>query len=201
MTLKMRDFKGLVHRTPVVGRIARNIYLTFYKFPGSESYWDRRYSSGGNSGAGSYGKFSALKARTLNAFVEENGVSSVIEYGCGDGNQLRTAEYPQYLGFDVSPVAIAMCRKIFAQDATKSFRLMSEYAGETARLALSLDVIYHLVEDEVFESYMHRLFASATRYVIIYSSDTEDPADNGPFPALLRQQAAFEAFDPFQRGL
>ena len=37
--------------------------------------------------------------------------------------------------------------------------------------AMSLDVIYHLVEDDVFEKYMYRLFESSNRYVCIYSSD------------------------------
>ncbi len=61
---------------------------------------------------------------------------SVVEYGCGDGNQLKMATYPQYLGFDVSPAAISMCKSVFNGDATKQFRLMSEYAGESAELTL-----------------------------------------------------------------
>lgn len=43
-----------------------------------------------------------------------------------------------------------------------------------ADLSLSLDVIYHLVEDEVFETYINTLFKSARRYVIIYSSNSDD---------------------------
>jgi hypothetical protein len=103
--------------------------------------------------------------------VRENNITSIIEYGCGDGNQLRSADYPRYLGFDVSPAAVSKCQQIFAQDPTKQFRLISQYAGETAELTLSLDVIYHLVEDDVFDSYMRRLFDSATRFVMIYSSN------------------------------
>jgi hypothetical protein len=38
-------------------------------------------------------------------------------------------------------------------------------------LELSLDVIYHLVEDEVFDAYMRSLFAHAGRFVVIYSSN------------------------------
>jgi len=51
---------------------------------------------------------------------------------------------------------------------------MSEYGGQQADLALSLDVIYHLVEDPVFQDYMSKLFGAANRYVVIYSSDTND---------------------------
>jgi len=40
-------------------------------------------------------------------------------------------------------------------------------------LTLSFDVIYHLVEDEVFHNYMAALFAASTKYVIVYSSNIE----------------------------
>jgi len=109
-----------------------------------------------------------------NLFVARRGVRSVVELGCGDGNQLRLAEYPEYVGFDISRTAIERCRELFRDDPGKSFRLMDEYAGERADLALSLDVIYHLVEDDVFESYMRTLFDAAERYVIVYASDTDD---------------------------
>jgi hypothetical protein len=36
-------------------------------------------------------------------------------------------------------------------------------------------VIYHLVEDEIFDSHMRTLFEAAERFVIIYSSNSEDP--------------------------
>jgi hypothetical protein len=43
-----------------------------------------------------------------------------------------------------------------------------------ADLALSLDVVFHLVEDEVYEAYMHALFNAADRFVIIYASDRDE---------------------------
>ncbi len=150
-------------------------------FPGSRRYWDHRYLLGGNSGVGSSGKFAAYKAEILNRFVAEHGIKTVIEWGSGDGAQLRLAAYPRYFGLDVSPAAVDRCRGLFASDASKRFALTEAYAGETAELALSLDVIYHLVEDETFETYMERLFSSATRYVIVYSSNTEETPDpNAP---------------------
>jgi hypothetical protein len=39
---------------------------------------------------------------------------------------------------------------------------------------MSLDVIYHLVEDDVFDEYMKTLFDASNRFVIIYASDTDD---------------------------
>lgn len=143
-------------------------------FRGSAAYWEDRYDAGGDSGVGSYDKFANFKARALNQFVVAHEVKSVIEYGCGDGNQLMLARYPQYLGFDVSTAAIRRCRTLFKSDTTKAFCLMQEYKGETADLTLSLDVIYHLIEDDVYKAYMRRLFESSTKFVAIYASNSDD---------------------------
>lgn len=37
---------------------------------------------------------------------------------------------------------------------------------------MSIDVIYHLIEDSVFNDYMGLLFNSSTRFVILYSSNS-----------------------------
>lgn len=146
-------------------------------FEGSAAYWENRYRSGGNSGSGSYGELARFKADYLNGFVKEHAVRSVLEFGCGDGNQLTLAIYPYYTGIDVSLTAVRACRERFASDATKCFMPLSEYASQQADLVLSLDVIYHLVEDAVFDDYMKTLFAAAERFVIIYSCDAaEDSA-------------------------
>lgn len=165
-------------RLPVIGPFLRRLGrrgATPTPFSGSADYWEHRYAGGGTSGAGSYGEFSAFKADVLNAFVREHDITSVIELGCGDGHQLSLAEYPSYVGFDVSGSAVRRCRERFAGDPTKSFGEMSAFAGHTADLAISLDVIYHLVEDEVFERYMRTLFGAAQRFVVIYSSDHDEP--------------------------
>ncbi len=143
--------------------------------PKSRDYWVERYRSGGNSGAGSYGAFARFKAEVLNQFVAERKVANVIEFGCGDGNQLTLADYPSYLGFDVSREAVARCRELFRADSTKSFRLIDEYRGERAQLVLSLDVIYHLLEDSVFARHMEMLFQAADRYVVIYATNVDRP--------------------------
>ncbi|WCB46369.1 glycosyltransferase [Nitratidesulfovibrio vulgaris] len=149
-------------------------------FSGVAGYWDSRYASGGNSGAGSYGRLAAFKARILNDFVASHAIGSVIEFGCGDGNQLTLAHYPSYTGLDISANAVALCRNRHGHDLTKRFL---RYEPDDfpqgnpwvrAELALSLDVIFHIVEDHLFEAYMRHLFDSATRYVIVYSSNTSD---------------------------
>ena len=170
----------MVERIPLVGRslvrwsLALRSHWSSEAFSDSGDYWDRRYAAGGDSGCGSYGKSARFKADVLNRFVSEHDVRSVIEFGCGDGNQLSLARYPAYLGLDVSASAVSLCRKRFAGDETKEFALIGELAGRVADLTLSLDVIYHLVEDDVFEAHMRTLFAAAERFVIIFSTDVDD---------------------------
>lgn len=185
----------------MLGNLARKIQWNLgtirtrpKRFSGSLSYWEERYSTGGNSGVGSYGKFAEFKATILNEFVAKHNLRSVIEFGCGDGNQLTLSKYPAYLGFDVSETAVTKCQELFAGDATKHFRRLTDYKGEKADLALSLDVIFHLVEDEVFANHIRTLFASSNQYVIIYASDTDErEAHQAPhvrhrhFTAWIRQ--------------
>jgi hypothetical protein len=170
--------RKLIKSIPLLRSIAGFLYRLYYlatgRFKSSDQYWKERYQKGGNSGDGSYGKLAEFKADILNSFVSEQSIKSVIEFGSGDGSQLSLAHYPKYTGVDISPDAINRCRARYANDITKEFILSENYRSEKAELSLSLDVIYHLVEDSVFNSYMEKLFAAATRFVIVYSSNTSE---------------------------
>jgi SAM-dependent methyltransferase len=166
--------KSLVVGTPFEPLVRRMVYMFRPRDWTSPTHWERRYQRGGTSGAGSYGRLAEFKAEVLNGFVAARDISTIIEFGCGDGNQLKLAAYPQYTGVDVSETAIARCREIFRGDPSKRFLTLSEHSGQTAELALSLDVIFHLVEDDIFDAHMNRLFDSAERFVVIYSSNREE---------------------------
>jgi len=144
-------------------------------FPGTVNYWENRYKNKGDSGAGSYGKLAEEKAYVINRFVKANGLKSVIDWGCGDGNQLSLLNFNSYIGTDVSPKALQLCRSKFKPDKSKRF-ITTRQAEQLIRdrtfdLALSLDVIFHLIEEDTFYQYMSNLFNSSHRYVIIYSSN------------------------------
>lgn len=147
-------------------------------FPGSARYWEKRYKNNGHSGAGSYHGNAVYKAAFLNSFVKEKRIRSVLELGCGDGNQIRYFEFEAYTGVDVSPTAVARCKKLFERDDTKVFFLYPKHEDGLfslqAELVISLDVIYHLVEDDVYTKYMYDLFSLAERFVIIYAWDIDE---------------------------
>lgn len=149
-------------------------------FPGSWTHWQRHYERGGNSGPGSYGESAEYKAQLINRAVAENGIAGILELGCGDGNQLSYLNVGQYIGLDVSKVAIDLCVARYAEDPTRTFIWYDQNHFHdplhvlSADCAMSLDVVYHLKEPDVFALYLKNLFGCGRRFVIIYGMDHDD---------------------------
>lgn len=136
----------------------------------SKEYWENRYSKGGNSGLGSYGSSASLKASVINTIIDKHSIKTINDYGHGDGNNITLLKgYKQYTGYDVSKSAYDICTLKFKDDTSKTF-IHTKEQFKKADLALSLDVLYHLIEDEVYEDYLTNLF-SKTKYVLIYAQD------------------------------
>ncbi len=154
-------------------------FIRWRSFKSSADYWQNRYRTGEASGNGSYGRLAEYKADFLNNLVTETDASSILELGCGDGAQLALATYPKYLGVDIVLGAVEICREKFKSQPGWSFTHTSDptYRLRTYDLTMSLDVIYHLVEDDVFESYMNDLFRLANHTVVVFSSN-EDATTN-----------------------
>jgi SAM-dependent methyltransferase len=137
-------------------------------------FWEGLYREGGTSGTGSVGRLAEFKAEVITRIVAERGIATVAELGCGDGQQLGLIDYPDYVGLDVAPAAIERCRSLYADDSRKRFEVYAPGSPlPDAEMAISLEVIFHLLEDETYERYMTDLFAMGSRFVLIYSSDTD----------------------------
>jgi len=173
----------------------QNVMFKFFKrfMPFvSSAYWENRYKTGGNSGAGSYNKLAEFKAAVLNQAMLEFQVRKVIEFGCGDGNQLSMLNVPDYIGLDVSQTVLQHCILKFKEDKRKSFFLYNYKCfadnGNLFRCdaSFSIDVIYHLIEQDVYEKYLEHLFRSAQKLVIIYGIDM-DHAPKNSYHELYRK--------------
>lgn len=181
-TVESDMLKTLINRIPFLRNAALKLLGPWSRrrFKDSASYWEDRYRRGRDSGCGSYNRLAVFKADVLNDFVVEHQIKSIIEFGCGDGHQLSLATYPKYLGLDVAMTATRNCQRRFAEDQTKEFRhyVPEEFDVDApenrAELGLSLDVLFHLVEDEVFDTYLGHLFGVSERFVVIYSSNREE---------------------------
>ena len=111
--------KKLLSLFPFGNELARR--LLSFGFNGSPSYWEARYAKGDNSGAGSYGELAEFKGRILLELIDEMAIRSVVDFGCGDGNQIGYLGQIPYVGLDVSTTAIDLCIKKYAADKNKHF--------------------------------------------------------------------------------
>lgn len=135
----------------------------------SKEYWENRYKSGGNSGAGSQGALANYKAQIINEFVEKNNIQTVCELGCGD-IQFTLYNIPKFTGYDVSKYIIERNKINFTQHKfTDSINDLDVYD-----LTMSLDVILHLIEEDVYQEYMKNLFKLSNKYVLIYSPNRDE---------------------------
>lgn len=176
----MKKIKEKIKNIPVIGpkiKLIKDIIVGKIKFTTSKNYWEERYKTGGNSGAGSYDRLAKFKAEIINDLIKQEKIETVLEFGCGDGNQLNLFKIKSYVGLDVSETAIRNCIKKFKKDNKKSFFIYDPFCFSdnakklSCELTLSLDVLFHLVEYDIFEKYLLDLFSTSKKWVIIYSSN------------------------------
>ena len=151
-------------------------------FDSSTGYWQRRYFFGGNSGKGSYGEEAKFKAEKLNNLIGRFNFDGIIELGCGDGNNAAYYKPKYYFGFDISSDAIQICERKFKNKNNFHFFEINEKFKEQIKdikntykvaneLAISFDVMFHLVEYEIYEDYLHKLEISSDKFLLIYATD------------------------------
>lgn len=145
-------------------------------------YWDRRFSDGVGPGSGSEGEAAVRKADYINAVIERWNVESVVDWGCGNGGQLGMIHADQYLGIDVAPAAIAQAVRLHRLDPRRSFMLWRPGAPISvhADMALSLDVIFHLVDPDEYRAHIDNLFGSAERLVLVHATNRLNEPDAAP---------------------
>lgn len=151
-----------------------------------KKWWEKRYSLGYNSGPGSRGMAAQHKADIINEFIEKHSINSVVEFGCGDGYNLSLIRYKNYLGFDVSETALRLCRVMFKNDVSKTFRFYDPIVFDNKNLTpvdlvVCLDVLFHILDETEYNKVLDDMFAYSPSYVILYTTlyaENNDPADH-----------------------
>lgn len=140
-----------------------------------DAYWERRYRRGGDSGDASRGRQAKAKAKWINTLILRENITSVLDIGCGDGSQLALLDLDDvdYLGTDVSATAIRQClqqwpKRQFARvDPGQSYIVQAD-------LAMSIDVMFHLPDNNNYIRHLEHLFTPTRWFVAIRSTDYED---------------------------
>jgi len=137
-----------------------------------QNYWEERYRSGGNSGLGSYGHENQFKINYIKNIIQAHSIQSINDFGCGDGNQIEgLVDLVNYKGYDISKTAVEICKERYKDASNFNFSL--DFTDWTqADLCMSLDVLYHIVEDDLFYEYVMNLFNYSLSYILIYSVES-----------------------------
>nr|WP_186363469.1 glycosyltransferase [Rhizobium sp. ACO-34A] len=154
-------------------------------------------ASAQQTGDNSNDPLTRYKGLVVNLFAQQKNLRSFVELGSGDGSHLPYFDFEQYTGFDVSQAAVARTKAMYA--ANPNFRFI--WSGEPEldwevheqeyECALSLDILQHLTDDEIFTDYMDRLFSLSSRYVIIYAPNFDAPGGDGALHARHRKFVDF----------
>lgn len=145
-------------------------------------YWEKRYASKGNSGDGSYGELANFKATIINSIIQEYKIKSIVDYGVGDGNQYSKLQIDniKYYGIDTSETAIKLCKNMFSEKSD-SFMMVKDFINLNAScdLSMSCDVLYHLIDEDIYYNYLKNLFQFSNKYILIYArNQTKKHADH-----------------------
>lgn len=146
----------------------------------SNEYWENRYKNNETSGDGSYGKLALFKSSIINNFIKDYNIKSILDLGCGDGNQLKyfNTTNINYIGVDPSITIINKLKEIYKNDKNKNFITLDEKINTKVELTLSCDILFHLINSNIWEKHIANLFNISTKYVIIYAYDFDEDWNN-----------------------
>jgi SAM-dependent methyltransferase len=143
-------------------------------------YWHNRYLDGKGSGPSSRGDVAAAKADRINRLLDGT-TRTVVDWGVGDGTVAAGIDANRYLGVDITQAALDLARAACGPRPGWSWLLYDPHLPPPltvqADLALSLDVLFHLTDDQAYRTYLQLLFGSAPT-VFIRASNYDAPRND-----------------------
>jgi hypothetical protein len=118
----------------------------------AKDYWDSRYSSGGDSGYGSYDGQLTKKLHWL----DNLSVHSIFEIGCGDfnfgSNLLKQYPSASYTGYDISDYIIDKNKRDYPYH-----EWIKRGPFPDVDLTLCIDVLFHVLDDNEYSTLLINL--------------------------------------------
>lgn len=131
-------------------------------------YWENRYKRGGTSGRGSIGELGKWKWEVIEKFAKPT--DDLIDVGCGDLSFWTGRDFPgRYTGIDVSQTIIERNRK-----SRPNLKFLCSSADElvdigTAGIVFCLDVLFHIMDDQIYEKTLSNLTKYSSDWIFIYT--------------------------------
>ncbi len=158
---------GHVRRLAAVVRRRRSGHVPFDKAARPDVYWDLRYRLGGTSGKGSIGATRQWKWAQIDGCVDVLN-RSVLDIGCGDLSFWRGRACEDYTGLDFSDTVVKRNRR-----ARRSWTFIQGDASQSQDLSgeivLCLDMLFHVMSDDVYEAILRNLARWTQDWLFIYT--------------------------------
>jgi len=164
-----REFRWALDSQRSVKSVFRHTYREG-KWGGDDGRFD--------SGPGSVGEAAELYARTINEFIERNGIQSVVDLGCGDfqvGTRIVNNEL-NYVGVDVVDELIELNQRRFGSDRISFVCLdITQDPLPDGELCLLREVLQHLSNSQIA-----RVLQAVAKYPYVIYTDYQ-PAASASF--------------------
>jgi len=135
-------------------------------------FWEDRYRSGGNSGAGSRGEEAGWKVARVTEVARLHGIQTILDLGSGDGHVARglMESLPptvSYRGIDIAPSAV----RVASASALPNMSFeVADFTGAfeaSADLVLCMDVLFHLSTAEKHRAAMDAICRSFRKVAVV----------------------------------
>jgi 2-polyprenyl-3-methyl-5-hydroxy-6-metoxy-1,4-benzoquinol methylase len=147
-------------------------------------FWSARYYlyPQMGSGAGTRGESLGIKRRLLAYSTWDFGNGSVIDVGCGDLEAVRHLRFTDYLGIDISAVAIQLARDKKPEWRFEVGTLDSLSKDHEADLIICLDVLIHQKSGERYLGLLQQLI-DRTKCRLVVAGYTAPPTNQSEITA------------------
>lgn len=154
-----------------------------------KSYWEERYAKGQNSGSGSYGENAKFKANVINRVIEDYDCRDMVEFGCGDGNQMTLFNPIPYIGYDISQTIIAKNQVKYSNLSHAEFEVIDmdwDYS-RIRDLSICVDVLFHLTIKKDWERLIDIVCSAAKKAIVIVTNTEVIPKEYFPHVNFKRK--------------
>jgi SAM-dependent methyltransferase len=160
---------------PAIERVNRAIERFQRRNFDNRSFWNHRYAHHPElgSGLGSRGDVLQLKQDLLADLMPAHVGLSVLDWGCGDLEVVRSFPWRDYVGVDISTEALRMAKEkrpdwLFATPAA-----FDAIDGQCRDVVLCLDVLIHQPTHAEYSALVRKLVALARRGVLVAGFDRD----------------------------
>jgi hypothetical protein len=131
-------------------------------------YWEGNYRKGGTSGPGSVGSLRQWKWENI---VKYSGpITEVIDVGCGDLSFWEGKTPPsRYVGIDISQTIIDRNRERWPSSTFICSSADRTLELEQARIVFCLDVLFHIMDDGIYENILANLMRYSSEWIFVYT--------------------------------